>query len=94
MSPVGRLTCEIKEVIIRLFWHSFCSYLTYKKPFCMQVKTFVPADYIEQVMEMSRDVFSKDEELEFLKSCLFYLKGGMTAQHAIEMSMVDYLVDM
>ncbi|AWV99093.1 hypothetical protein [Arcticibacterium luteifluviistationis] len=60
----------------------------------MEIKTFVPAEYIEQVMEMAKDVFTKDEELEFLKSCLFYLKEGVTAQQAIEMSMVDYLVDM
>jgi hypothetical protein len=60
----------------------------------MQIKTFVAAEYIEQVMEMSKDVFSKDEELEFLKSCLFYLKEGLNAQQAIELSMVDYLVDM
>ena len=60
----------------------------------MEIKTFVPAEYIEQVMEMSKDVFTKDEELESLKSCLFYLKEGVTAQQAIEMSMVDYLVDM
>ncbi|WP_341227111.1 hypothetical protein [uncultured Arcticibacterium sp.] len=60
----------------------------------MKIKTFVPAEYIEQVMEMSKDVFTKDDELEFLKSCLFYLKEGVTAQQAIEMSMVDYLVDM
>ncbi|MFT7249525.1 MAG: hypothetical protein ACI97P_002306, partial [Arcticibacterium sp.] len=50
--------------------------------------------YILQVMEMSKDVFNTEEELEFLKSCLFYLNEGMTAINAIEMSMVDYLVDM
>ncbi|MCR9066633.1 MAG: hypothetical protein NXI00_21850 [Cytophagales bacterium] len=60
----------------------------------MTVKNFVPAEYIEQVMEMSRDVFTKEEELEFLKSCLFYLQEGFNAQQAIELSMVDYLVDM
>jgi hypothetical protein len=60
----------------------------------MEIKTFVAAEYIERVMEMSKDVFSQDEELEFLKSCLFYLKEGMNAQQAIELSMVDYLVDM
>lgn len=60
----------------------------------MRVKTFVPAEYIQQVMEMSRDVFNKEDELEFLKSCLFYLQEGFDAQQSIEMSMVDYLVDM
>jgi len=60
----------------------------------MEIKSFVAAEYIERVMEMSKDVFSQDEELEFLKSCLFYLKEGMNAQQAIELSMVDYLVDM
>ena len=64
------------------------------KPLEIKIKTFVPAEYIEQVMEMSRDVFTKNEELDFLKSCLFYIKEGMTAQNAIEMSIVDYLVDM
>ena len=60
----------------------------------MKVKTFIPAEYIQDVMEMSRDVFSKKEDLEFLKSCLFYLREGFNSQQAIEMSMVDYLVDM
>ncbi|KPM47593.1 hypothetical protein [Jiulongibacter sediminis] len=60
----------------------------------MKVKTFIPAEYIQDVIEMSRDVFSEKEELEFLKSCLFYLQEGFNSQQAIEMSMVDYLVDM
>jgi hypothetical protein len=82
------------KLILYYFGTLFASLMVINEPFNMQIKTFVPADYIEQVLEMSRDVFTKDEELEFLKSCLFYLKEGMTAQHAIEMSMVDYLVDM
>ncbi|MGR3810224.1 hypothetical protein [Jiulongibacter sp. NS-SX5] len=60
----------------------------------MKVKQFVPAEYIQQVIEMSKDVFSQEEELEFLKSCLFYLQEGFDAHQSIEMAMVDYLVDM
>jgi hypothetical protein len=60
----------------------------------MNPKVFVPAEYIEEVMEMSNDVFNDREELEFLKSCLYYLKEGMNAQQAVELAMVDYLVDM
>ena len=37
----------------------------------MKIKTLIPAEYIEQVLEMSGDVFDKDEELNFLKSCMF-----------------------
>lgn len=60
----------------------------------MTPKVFVPAEYIEEVIEMSKNVFNNDEELEFLKSCLYYLKEGMNAQQAVELAMVDYLVDM
>lgn len=60
----------------------------------MTPKVFVPAEYIEEVMEMSKNVFNNDEELEFLKSCLYYLKEGMNASQAVELAMVDYLVDM
>ncbi|MFT5885120.1 MAG: hypothetical protein ACI9IP_001580 [Arcticibacterium sp.] len=77
-----------------MFGTFFDPCLAENKPPTMQVKTFVPAEHILQVMEMSKDVFNKEEELEFLKSCLYYLNEGMTAMNAIEMSMVDYLVDM
>ncbi|SOE22457.1 hypothetical protein SAMN06298216_2891 [Spirosomataceae bacterium TFI 002] len=60
----------------------------------MNPKVFVPAEYIEEVMEMSNNVFNDREELEFLKSCLYYLKEGMNAQQAVELAMVDYLVDL
>lgn len=60
----------------------------------MKIKTLIPAEYIEQVLEMSGDVFDKDEELNFLKSCMFYLKEGFTSIQAIEMAMVDYLIDL
>lgn len=60
----------------------------------MSPKVFVPAEYIEEVIEMSKNVFNNEEELDFLKSCLYYLKEGMNAQQAVELAMVDYLVDM
>lgn len=60
----------------------------------MNPKVFIPAEYIEEVMEMSNNVFNDKEELDFLKSCLYYLKEGMNAQQAVELAMVDYLVDM
>lgn len=60
----------------------------------MNQRVFVPAEYIEEVMEMSKNVFSNAEELQFLRSCLYYLKEGMDAQQAVELAMVDYLVDM
>lgn len=60
----------------------------------MNPKVFIPAEHIEEVMEMSNNVFNDKEELDFLKSCLYYLKEGMNAQQAVELAMVDYLVDM
>jgi translation elongation factor EF-4 len=77
-----------------VFGTFFDKHISEINPPIMQVKTFVPTEYILQVMEMSKEVFNTEEELEFLKSCLFYLNEGMTAINAIEMSMVDYLVDM
>jgi hypothetical protein len=35
--------------------------------------------------------FQKEEELLFIKSCLFYLKEGIGSEHAIHMAIVDYL---
>ena len=60
----------------------------------MQTKTFIPAEYIDQVIDMGKDVFHPEDELVFLKSCLFYLKEGFDAAQSIELAMVDYLVDM
>ncbi len=59
-----------------------------------QSKVFVPAEYIEKVLEISKGVFNEREEIGFLKDCLYYLKEGQTADEAIEMAMVDYLIDM
>jgi hypothetical protein len=56
-------------------------------------KVFVPAEYIEQVMEVSKGVFSNEEEISFLKSCLYYLKEGLSADQAIDLAMIDYLID-
>ncbi len=59
-----------------------------------QTKVFVPAEYIERVLEISKGVFNEREEISFLKDCLYYLKEGQTADEAISMAMVDYLIDM
>jgi hypothetical protein len=37
--------------------------------------------------------FQKEEELLFIKSCLFYLKEGIRSEHVINMAMVDYLTE-
>lgn len=60
----------------------------------MQHKVFIPAEYLERVMEVSQGVFNKEEELYFLKACMYYLKEGMNADQAIDMAMIDYLVDL
>jgi hypothetical protein len=60
----------------------------------MSPKVFIPSEYIEQVLEVGKGVFSKEEELHFLKSCLYYLKEGMNADQSIDMAMIDYLVDL
>ncbi|NBA84528.1 hypothetical protein GVN16_02080 [Emticicia sp. CRIBPO] len=60
----------------------------------MQHKVFIPAEYLERVMEVSQGVFNQDEELYFLKACMYYLKEGMNADQAIDMAMIDYLVDL
>lgn len=59
-----------------------------------QPKVFVPSDYINQVLEMSKGVFDQNEEINFLKSCLYYLTEGMDAKQAIDLAMIDYLVDL
>ncbi|MFC3813059.1 hypothetical protein [Lacihabitans lacunae] len=59
-----------------------------------QTRVFVPAEYIEQVMEVSKGVFNNEEEVGFLKSCLYYLKEGLNADQAIDMAMIDYLIDL
>ena len=43
---------------------------------------------------MSKDVFTNEEELHFLKSCLYYLMEGVSVEHAIDMAMIDYLIDL
>jgi hypothetical protein len=45
-------------------------------------------------LEISKDVFNNEEELGFVKSCLYYLMEGVTAEHAIDMAMIDYLIDL
>ncbi|MCA0363896.1 MAG: hypothetical protein LCH67_07610 [Bacteroidetes bacterium] len=55
---------------------------------------FIPAQDISKVMEMSKDVFNNEEELHFLKSCLYYLMEGVSVEHAIDMAMIDYLIDL
>ncbi|MCF8326372.1 MAG: DUF1477 domain-containing protein [Leadbetterella sp.] len=59
-----------------------------------QPKVFIPADDVSKILEMSKDVFNKDEELNFIKSCLYYLTEGVSAEHAIDMAMIDYLIDL
>ncbi|MFN8430220.1 MAG: hypothetical protein U0V04_09590 [Spirosomataceae bacterium] len=55
---------------------------------------FITAQDISKVMEMSKDVFNNEEELHFLKSCLYYLMEGVSVEHAIDMAMIDYLIDL
>ena len=59
-----------------------------------QAKVFVPAEYIENILEISKGVFNEKEEIALLKDCFYYLKEGQTVDVAIEMAMVDYLIDM
>ncbi len=59
----------------------------------MHPEIFIPAESIEYVLEMSTNVFNNGDELSFLKSCLYYLKEGMTGEQAVELAMVDYLVN-
>ncbi len=60
----------------------------------MPPEIFVPAESIDYVLDISSNVFSNGEELSFLKSCLFYLKEGMTGEQAVELAMVDFLIDL
>ncbi|MCP9767335.1 hypothetical protein EGI22_05395 [Lacihabitans sp. LS3-19] len=57
-------------------------------------KVFIPAEEITKVLSMSKDVFNNDEELSFIKSCLYYLTEGVNADYAIDMAMIDYLIDL
>lgn len=57
-------------------------------------KVFIPAEDISKILEMSKDVFNQDEELGFIKSCLYYLMEGVSVEHAIDMAMIDYLIDL
>ena len=59
-----------------------------------QPKVFIPAEDVSKILEMSKDVFNNDEELIFIKSCLYYLMEGVSAEHAIDMAMIDYLIDL
>ncbi len=59
-----------------------------------QPKVFIPAEDVSKILEMSKDVFSNEEELGFVKSCLYYLMEGVSAEHAIDMAMIDYLIDL
>ena len=59
-----------------------------------QSKVYIPAEEIGKILEMSKDVFNKSEELEFMKSCLFFLMEGFSAENAIDMAMIDYLIDL
>ncbi len=59
-----------------------------------QSKVFVPSEYIEKVLEISKGVLNEREEIAFLKDYFYYLKEGQTSEEAIEMAMVDYLIDM
>jgi hypothetical protein len=59
-----------------------------------QPKVFIPAEEVSKILEMSRDVFNNDEELGFIRSCLYYLMEGVSAEHAIDMAMIDYLIDL
>lgn len=56
-------------------------------------KIFVPAEYFDKVLNISKGVFKNDDEITFLKSCLYFLQQGINADKAIEMAMTDYLVD-
>jgi hypothetical protein len=57
-------------------------------------KVFIPAENLAKVLEMSKDVFNSEEELAFIKSCMYYLMEGVSVEHAIDMAMIDFLVDM
>jgi hypothetical protein len=58
----------------------------------LQNEVTIPASYIDELMMVSSGIsFQKEEELLFIKSCLFYLKEGIGSEHAINMAMVDYL---
>lgn len=60
----------------------------------VQNEITIPARYIAQLMEISNEMpFQKEEELTFLKSCLYYLTEGVTSDYAINMAMVDYLIE-
>ncbi|MDP5120093.1 MAG: hypothetical protein NWQ46_00750 [Spirosomaceae bacterium] len=60
----------------------------------LQNEVTIPARYIDELITVSNGIsFQKEQELHFIKSCLFYLKEGIGSDHAINMAMVDYLTE-
>lgn len=60
-----------------------------------QNEVTIPASYIDELMTISNEIsFQKEQELLFIKSCLYYLKEGVGSEHAINMAMVDYLTEL
>lgn len=54
----------------------------------------IPAHSIDEMIQVSNGIsFKKEDELLFIKSCLFYLKEGVKTDYAINMAMVDYLLE-
>lgn len=54
----------------------------------------IPIQSINQVIEMGDGIFNENEQqLIFLKNCLYYLQEGIRVEQAINMAFVDYLID-
>ena len=83
-----------KKIVGRLLGICFAAYIEKLIILMQQPKVFIPAEHVSKILEMSKDVFSNEEELGFVKSCLYYLMEGVSAEYAIDMAMIDYLIDL